>query len=723
MHRLKSVVPFVVCSALAAGAVAQQAPAASPMQRVDITASATDNLRRNATVANIVVGRSDIVQYGDSNLAEVLKRQPGVTVVGGQVRLRGLGAGYTQILINGDPAPQGFALDSLAPELIERIEIARSASADQSAQAIAGSINLVMRKSVGAARREGKASLAYDRGQSSPSLSAQLGDRRGSMAWSLGASLGRSAALQTPQTAERLASVAGAAPAERVFDDTNRFETDRLNLAPRLNWAWDNGATLSWQNLFDVSRTRVRFETHEQTLSGDSSSYPDSDATSSSSAASLRSDLAWARRIGEDGKLSAKAGVERTRRETAYLFRGFRPLASAAALARAVDSSAADDTLTLSGKYLTPVLDQHSLGLGWDASQATRGETRVQTDLSLDARPPAVLDQQYTARVRRLALFVQDEWDIAARLQGYVGLRWEGLQSVTEGRKFDTVHNRSSVWSPVAQVLWKLPARQQNQVRDQVRDQVRVALARTYKAPLTRELVPRRYTVNNNNGPANPDVEGNPALRPELSWGLDLAWETYFGKGGVISVSGFARKIDDVTVRRLYRQGVEWIERPKNLGAATARGIEFDARVPLGAWLPGMAGLELRANASRNWSRLDAVAGPDNRLADQVPVSANLGMDYRPGAAWNGGFNLNYQGAGTTRSAAESSSYRGALSVLDMYGVWTLADRTRLRVSVSNAQGSDRTAGQVYAGIDGGVARHTLTPGSAGVRVTLERPL
>lgn len=52
-----------------------------------------------------MVGRSDIVQYGDSNLAEVLKRQPGISVTGGEVRMRGLGAGYTQILINGDPVP------------------------------------------------------------------------------------------------------------------------------------------------------------------------------------------------------------------------------------------------------------------------------------------------------------------------------------------------------------------------------------------------------------------------------------------------------------------------------------------------------------------------------------------------------------------------------------------------------------------------------------------
>ena len=69
----------------------------------------------------------------------MLKRQPGISVVngiggrGGEIRMRGLGKGYTQILLNGDPAPDGFSLDGLAPELVERIEIQRAATADQGA--------------------------------------------------------------------------------------------------------------------------------------------------------------------------------------------------------------------------------------------------------------------------------------------------------------------------------------------------------------------------------------------------------------------------------------------------------------------------------------------------------------------------------------------------------------------------------------------------------------
>lgn len=39
--------------------------------------------------------------------------------------------------------------------------------------------------------------------------------------------------------------------------------------------------------------------------------------------------------------------------------------------------------------------------------------------------------------------------------------------------------------------------------------------------------------------------------------------------------------------------------------------------------------LDLRLNVSRNWSTVDAVPGPDNRLAQQTPLSGTVGADYK----------------------------------------------------------------------------------------------
>jgi outer membrane receptor for ferrienterochelin and colicins len=86
--------------------------------------------RRDDTASKTVLNAEEIRKYGDDNIYDVLKRAPGVTVTGKTLRMRGLGAGYTQILVNGDRPPPGFNLDTLTPDQIERIEIIRAASAE-----------------------------------------------------------------------------------------------------------------------------------------------------------------------------------------------------------------------------------------------------------------------------------------------------------------------------------------------------------------------------------------------------------------------------------------------------------------------------------------------------------------------------------------------------------------------------------------------------------------
>ena len=127
--------------ALAAGAyvvpaVGQEVPGAgrawcrapgSRLERVEILGKqpADNELRRRAQIAKQVYGREELDRHGDTNIADVLQRLPGVTMQGNQPRMRGLGSGYTLVLINGDPAPPGFALDQLDPAQVERIEVTK----------------------------------------------------------------------------------------------------------------------------------------------------------------------------------------------------------------------------------------------------------------------------------------------------------------------------------------------------------------------------------------------------------------------------------------------------------------------------------------------------------------------------------------------------------------------------------------------------------------------
>ena len=132
-------------------------PAASAptttLKPVEVTATRPDDTqeRRQSTAAKIVIGRDEIERFGDSTVGDLLKRLPGVTMQGrpgrgGAIRMRGLGAGYTQILLDGERVSPGFSIDSLSPEQIERIEILRAPTAETGARAIAGTINIITRE-------------------------------------------------------------------------------------------------------------------------------------------------------------------------------------------------------------------------------------------------------------------------------------------------------------------------------------------------------------------------------------------------------------------------------------------------------------------------------------------------------------------------------------------------------------------------------------------------
>jgi len=681
---------------------------AQDMQRVAVTGTASTALRQGDTAGKIVVGRDELLQYGDGALSGVLGRLPGLSVAGGEIRMRGLAAGYTQVLVNGDPAPPGFSLDTLAPELVERIEIMRSTSAEYSAQALAGSINIVLRKTVRGTRRDGKLALARERDRWSPTATLQLADKDGGVAYVAAATLARTFYDNLPQVTTTATAPDGMALSRRRFDEDYHGRIDKVSLAPRVTWTMANGDTLAWQSLVDIARADNRGASVETTLFGAPTRSPVSRFTASADDTIVRSDVNWSGRVGA-AQLTVKAGINSSRRQGDYLFTG-TDRAGVSTLTRHVASSARDDSAGSSGKLLLPLWPGHGVGLGWDGTHSRRRETRVQHDT---APTDAVLDQDYTAGVTRMALFAQDEWDVSDRLQAYVGMRWEGLDTTTRGRTLAPVSTRSSVWSPVLQALWKVPEQ----------GQWRLAIARTYKAPLTRNLVPRRYTVNNDNSAATPDVEGNPALRPELAWGVDGGWETYFGGKGVVSASGYARRISDVTVQRLFRAGDTWVSTLTNGGAATAHGIEFDAKLPLKALLAEGPDIDVRANASRNWSRVDAVPGPDNRLADQTPLTANLGADYRHDAAWSAGVNYSYQGGAMSRRTALLQAQTGPIRSLDTYVAWSGGRRGKLRVGLVNLLRDTRTDSQWYGGDEGTAARRATTPTVPAVRLQFDYPL
>ncbi|MES3023378.1 MAG: TonB-dependent receptor [Pseudomonadota bacterium] len=689
---------------LLAGALAQAAPEPAVPAVVEVSASRTAQ-RQQDSAAAMVVGRDELLRFGDPTLADALKRVPGITVGGvpgrpGALQMRGLGNGYTQVLLNGEALPNGFSLETIAPDLIERVEVRRVATADMSAQAIAGTINIVLRKSGGKARRELTSTLGASDGRPSGSLAGQLSGTSGKVAYTVAATAAETR-VDNRYADEELGS--GEFFVERARRRREQSLQRIVTISPRFNLNLANGDTLSSQSFVRVLQRADDNTAHERTERGEPTAFPDNNSFFDASASTLRSDLHWTRTRDDGRRWELKAGVTQFLRHADFGF-----FSEAGAEARRVASRADERQFTLAGKWSRPLARGHALVAGWDGASGERSETRHERS-SVAADPVKSSDEHYGAALDRLAVFVQDDWSIDQQWSLSAGLRWEALSTRTTGNALAHVKQRSEVVSPLLQSLYKLSAS----------DQVRLGLSRTYKAPTLIGLAQRRLTVDNGNSPVNPDYMGNPRLVPERAWGLDLAYEHYIGKSGLLSMSAYARRIDDVIATRLTRQGLRHVSIPSNQGRADTWGLELEAKLPLRALWGGAPAVDLRANLVRNWSRMHAVAGPDNRLDGQVPVSANAGFDYRMAGAPVGlGMNFSFQGGGPVRLSAAGTEWGSAARELELYANWQASVRGKWQLSLANLLHQPRRTAARYAAADGMLHRRTETPTAAAVRLT-----
>ncbi|MYM34386.1 TonB-dependent receptor [Duganella sp. FT94W] len=726
--RLTRIAAAVFSVGVASAAMADvEQPKQQEIVKVEIKSSAAKyDPRRDDTASKTVVSAEEIQKYGDTSINDVLKRLPGITVGGaagrggGEIRMRGLGAGYTQILINGERAPAGFAIDSLSPDVIERIEVLRAASAEFSTQSIAGTINIVLKKAIKSAQREAKFSQAKSSGASSSSASLQMSDKHGASSYSLGANAWRFRYDRATPTSEIGADAAGVPNLGRDITSQDAGHGDGINLSPRINWMLDNGDTLTSQSFVNWnsfasdgrSRTDVRFGAWPE--------YDRIDSSYSSHSGFGRTDLNWVHKLEAGARLELKAAVSANRNTTdSQQLGGNR--GAPATLYRTVHSASSEQGFSSQGKYSTPftfgtpasaeAAVEHALSLGWDAGVTGRDDRRVQRDADLPGSVPMNSDEGFNARVTRLALYGQDEWNITPNWSIYTGVRWEGLDTRADGGSIDAVQNRSSVLSPLMQTLLKLPNK---------KDQIRLALTRTYKAPSAAALIPRRFT-STNNSPTEPDRRGNPDLKPELALGLDASFEHYWGEGGLLSASASVRRIGNYTRQGLFYEAGRWVANAINDGLAVTRGIELEAKLPASVLMDNAPKLDLRASVSRNWSRVDTVPGPDNRLDQQVPLSATLGIDYKaPGGQLSTGGNVSFRNGGLARISGTQGGYTSVRRDLDVYALWQLDPQNKLRLAVSNLLAQDYTSASIYTDANGALNRTTVNNGEAQFRLTVE---
>ncbi|MBY0574421.1 MAG: TonB-dependent receptor [Undibacterium sp.] len=736
-----ALIPFALLMAYGSNSYAQQsteeiekakqkkeapakAPTASAVQKVEISGAKGYDERRQDTASKIVVTQEDIVRYGDTNIGDVLKRLPGVTIGGvqgrgGAIRMRGLGAGYTQIMLNGEPSPPGFSLDSISPDNIERIEVIRSATAELSTQSIAGAINIVLKKAIVTAQRELKAGISEEKGKYGENVSLQFSDKVGRMSYSISGNLNHGDFNRPDLSSETKTSNSGAPIYSRHSETKSEGQFSSVGIAPRINWNFEGGDILTSQSFINANRFSGHNTVGTTVDLADpldkSTLFLNEKNSNSSDSSSIRSNLTYVKRLADSAKLDVRFGANYNKRdgETYTSAQG-----SNASLNRSYLSSSSDKGFTYGGKYTAPFMESHALAAGWDGGLSKRSDENHRRDI-LNSVSLDPINEAFSADVNRLALFVQDEWNYSKELSIYAGVRWEGISTTSAGNTYAEIKNRSSVLSPILQTLYKIPGSKN--------DQVRFGLSRTYKAPDTGRLIPRRF-VAINNSPTTPDSMGNPQLKPELAWGIDTGFEHYLSDGGVLGVNIFLRRIQDFTLTKVVNllPGTETcvgacVSTPVNEGTAQTRGIEFDAKFPLRSLMDDAPAIDFRANLAFNHSTIDSVPGPNNRLDSQTPVSANFGMDYKLNdIPLTLGGNLSFQNGGLVRISQEQYSYSIPKRVLDVYALWKFDTKTNLRVAIGNALHQDNVFATRFVGNSSTTVRSSTSLTNFALRVNFE---
>ena len=716
MHLLRPRYLFIAAAGLSASAFAQQSAPDTPVSKVEVKgSSASYDPRRDDTASRIVVRREEIERYGDASLPDVLKRIPGVSVTVGaggaqEVRMRGLAGGYTQTLLDGERTPPGFTLATLSPEMIERIEVLRSASAEFSNESVAGTINIVTRRKVRKTEREVKLGYMDAREFRGPTFSTDLADRGEASSWSFSASGNHDALDRSTSSYQTNTRPDGTLDMRRSTRLAERGRMNRLNLSPRLGWTFENGDSVEWETLANGGSFRNHGHAVTTTTIGAPPQVPDLHTVGAFDDRMLSTNLRWNTTLASSAKLESKIGLTRSWQDTQVRRSGVDGLGrpeTEGSVRTETDARGASTT----GKYTRAFEGGHVLAIGWDAGLNESDDLRAEADAVRVLPPGQPPVETFAARALRAAVYAQDEWTVSPQLSLYLGARWEGVRTRVNGNTFDTTRVRSSVFSPVLQTLWKLPGKKG--------DQLRLALSRTYKAPDLYSLVPRRSAWENNSA-TEADYVGNPNLKPELAWGVDAGWERHWAEGAMLGASASLRRIDNYTGNRIYFDGLRWIFTPTNEDRAELRTLQFEAKFPLAALMENAPALDLRASVSRNWSRVDSVPGPYNRMEQQVPLTANLGLDYQRGA-FSGGASLAHRRGGRVDPSVERSFYTHARTDLEAYAVWKFNPTMQLRLAGSNLLGEDNFFEPSYIDPVGGIERRGWNyPESPKLVATLE---
>ncbi|ADK99862.1 TonB-dependent receptor plug domain-containing protein [Brevundimonas subvibrioides] len=666
---------FLPCI-LADVAVAQDAPQTptSALAEVIVTGRPVFRNRTDDVVPTLSYDLEYFQRFEPLTVGDALRRVPSVTFLSDVlesdgVRLRGLDAGYTQILINGERVPGGgddrsFFVDRIPAELIERVEVVRSSSANRSGDAVAGAINIVLRD---AYTLDG----GYIRGGAILFPDDEVGGTFGAVygGQALGGRLLVGASVQDRRNPKDKYSQRFDRPGGTL--DNTEVQTDvRSGTDYSFNADYQvdvGGGELSLSGVF-VRTERLQDEDSIEYRGGreqnaDLLTINDNNVDIETDNLSLRGryeiDMLGGETRFKLGYASFDDHQSEFENEAEYLRDAIAFPDEDRFTADFEIRDLQDEEWSGALEHTRPLNETTEIEFGVQAVQKDRESitdlaTRIRFTVPNTPAPrpvqPAFVFTQGTYAIEETRI------DPYVMLSGETGaLKWEaGLRYETTDTTIAGIDNDYAELLPSASLRYTL-----NDT-----DRLIVSAGRTIRRPKFNDLAPG--TLEEERG--DNDFRGNPLLEPETAWGADVGIERRLGLDGVVGLNVFYRDvtnlIEDVNTGLQGSGGAgTFIESIDNVGDGQVYGVEFDLSTSL--TFAGMENTGVFLNASWLDSKVEDVLG-ERRFNDQSDYVVNVGFTHDI-PTWQAAFGATYrkQGDAFGRVYAEevTTSYGADLEV------------------------------------------------------------
>jgi outer membrane receptor for ferrienterochelin and colicins len=592
--------------------------------------------------------------------------------VKGVMQLPGMSAGYTQILVDGEP-PRGISVNDIPMNTIERVEIYRLGSAEFSSQAIAGTINIILKKVPNSAQQQIKVNLSRFR-SFAPSVEWMSSDKHENLSYSL--------SLRASEFSYSLpidvASYEYDKQDQLLRQDFQKEDGNSSNKSfsvnPIIQYKGKDGFSIRSSTSLQGGNGTYHSDRRFQFLQGRSrpiqDTFTDNNSRQHGGNSSLKitdqifKDIKLDLNVSINGNVSNADGTEVNYSNPAQL-----------AFIRNTSSTSRSGGASSTMKLTAPSSEEHDIVGGWTISTNHTNDKRLQVESGPLASNLDASEQTTHSVVDNLAFFVQDEWKFKKASSAYFGLRWEAVRVQSDGNTQSSVKNTSSVWSPIVQTLWQL--------NPENSDRLRIGISRTYKAPNNFFLTSPKFIVPNNSI-ENPSMRGNPSLKPELAWSLQTSYEHNDKQDFSYSIKAVIRKITDVQRMEIsYFEGAWW-RRYVNAGEGLSKVLSIDTQFPLKRFWADSPNINLSFYAGRTWSSVSFLPKPDNLL---VPGkhNANMSIDYTAkDLPLTFGGSVRYQDSHPILQNSVQRNVGESEVNVDVYALWKLSKKTKLRLSIDD---------------------------------------